>query len=306
MTSRPEHADETEMTPPDHGKNRRYTAVTPAFDVQGHRGCRGLFPENSVPGFLHALDLGVNTLEMDVVLTEDLRVVVNHDPFVSPLLCRYPDGSPIQSQDDVRVFATPFHRLRTFRCGALPHPDFPRQRKVETHIPALEEVIEAAENHASKRGLPPPRYSIETKSTPEGDHHLHPPPQEFAASLAHVLTSAGVVERCIVQSFDVRTLQALRKPGFRGRYSLLVEDQEPPDEHLRSLGFTPDIYSPLHDLVDAALVDFCLRCGMKLIPWTVNDVARMENLILLGVDGLITDYPDLLKRFPREGEGGGE
>ncbi len=266
------------------------------FDVQGHRGARGLLPENTIPAFLKALELGVTTLEMDAVISADSQVVVSHEPWFSGTICTQPDGEPVPVEQErtFRLYAMTYDEIARYDCGSRGHPRFPEQQPMKVAKPRLADVLAAAEAYTRAHGLPPVQYNIETKSTPEGDGYFHPPPDVFTRLLYDVVAGAGVADRTILQSFDVRTLRYAREAGLPLRLALLVEAQDDPglEANLARLGFTPHIYSPDYRLVDAALVEAVHARGMHLIPWTVNDVPTMRRLRDLGVDGLITDYPD--------------
>jgi glycerophosphoryl diester phosphodiesterase len=161
--------------------------------------------------------------------------------------------------------------------------------------PLLRDVIAAAEAYTAEHGLPAVHYNIETKSTPAGDGVFHPEPEVFTRLLYDVVVEAGVKDRTILQSFDVRTLQVGRALDPSWRLALLIGQGEDRglEANLAALGFTPHIYSPDYHLVDAALLDDAHGRGMLVIPWTVNTEEEMQHLQALGVDGLITDYPDL-------------
>lgn len=264
------------------------------FDVQGHRGARGYLPENTIPAFLLAVDLGVTTVELDVVVSGDRRIVVSHDPWFDARICRAPDGGRL-SPDPARrrlLYSMPYDEIAQYDCGGLGNPDFPEQRPMVAVKPLLVDAIEAVEAHVRIRGLPPVRYNIETKSRPEWDGVMHPPPGEFVSLLLGELRELGVQPRVTIQSFDVRTLQAVRALDPTVELSLLVENDLSVAENLERLGFTPDIYSPHHRLVDEALVAGAHALGMRVLPWTVNDPEEVERLRALGVAGVITDYPD--------------
>lgn len=279
--------------------NQRPMSLTKDFDFQGHRGCRGLLPENSIPGFLHALDLGVTTLEMDVVITGDKQVILSHEPFFSHLICTDSSGKPIPefSEMDHQIYQMTFEETQKYDCGLSDHPWFPYQKKMPTTKPLLSTVIEAAELHANSTGRALQYYNIETKITPQGDNILHPGPEEFSQLLLNVISEKGIQSRTIIQSFDIRTLQYIQKEYPDIKLAILVENQAGPKKNLEWLGFVPDIYSPEHSLVNKDLVEFCREQKMKLIPWTVNDTADMKALIELGVDGIISDYPDRFATF---------
>lgn len=278
--------------------------MTPTFDLQGHRGARGLLPENTIPAFLLAVELGVTTVELDVVVTRDRRLVVSHDPWFDPRICSHPDGRPVTEADRERfaIYRLDYDDVAAFDCGRRGHPDFPRQRPVAASKPLLSDAIRAVEARVRVLGRAPVWYNIETKSRPEWDGTLQAPPAEFVRLLYDELASLGVLERTIVQSFDVRTLRVLRAMDRTVATSLLVEEEGGAPSpagasrltrDLALLGFVPAVYSPDYRLVDAALVEEAHARGMRVIPWTVNDAEAMERLIGLGVDGLITDYPDV-------------
>jgi glycerophosphoryl diester phosphodiesterase len=272
----------------------------PGFDVQGHRGARGLAPENTLPAFRRALGLGVATLELDTVVSADSQVVVSHDPVMSDVFCTHPDGRPVEPGEDIALFALPYAEIARFDCGSRPNPRFPEQRREAVSKPLLRDVIRLAEAWAREHDRPV-FYNVETKSTPAGDGGLHPPPAAFVDLIWDVVEAEGVAERFTLQSFDVRTLQAARARTLPIRLALLVADIHVTsdrsalrylDDGLDTLGFIPEIYSPEHTLVTQPVVAAAHELGMVVIPWTVNERAAMERLVGLGVDGLITDYPD--------------
>jgi len=264
------------------------------LDIQGHRGCRGLYPENTIPGFLKALDLGVKTLEMDVVITKDSLVLLSHEPWFSHEIATDPTGELIPSDDERnhKIFELTYDQTKEYDVGLRKHERFPEQKKIAVQKPLLSDVIQAAEAHAKKTNRPQPFYNIETKITPTGDNVFHPEPGPFSDLLIDVLKKENVLDRSYVQSFDPRTLQYIKENYPQVKLVLLVENMEGVNDNLKNLGFTPEVYSPSYHLVNEDLVSFCMEKDMKLIPWTVNDKREMENLIRLGVDGLITDYPN--------------
>lgn len=269
------------------------------FDLQGHRGARGLLPENTLAAFRRALELGVTTLELDTVVSADEQVVVSHEPWMSAEICSHPDGAPIAPEEahGLRIFTMPYAEVARFDCGRRGHPRFPRQEAQSAIKPLLRDVIRLAEGYVH-HDRPPVFYNVETKSRPEGDGVYHPDPETFVRLIWEVVEHEGVADRFTLQSFDVRTLQEARRQRLPIRLSLLVEDAGlGPGESLRrgirALGFVPHIYSPDYRLVDAEVVERAHADEMLVIPWTVNERAEMERLRRLGVDGLITDYPDL-------------
>jgi glycerophosphoryl diester phosphodiesterase len=272
--------------------------LTPSgFDVQGHRGARGLAPENTIPAFQTALDLGVTTLEMDVVISKDNEVVVSHEPWMSHAICLTPDGERIPEADEKqhRILEMTYQEVMQYDCGSLRHPDFPEQQTEPAPKPLLRDVIEMAEDRVDLGGRDRPIfYNVETKSRPAWDSTLTPPPEPFVKAVYGVLEEAGVLRRATLQSFDPRTLKVAHEMDPDLRLALLVgQDFDPGMEaQLQMLGFTPDVYSPDHQLLDAQRMEQATEHGMPVIPWTVNDKETMRRLIDLGVNGLITDYPN--------------
>ena len=177
--------------------------------------------------------------------------------------------------------------------GSQGNAKFPRQQRLRTYKPLLAEVIDSAEAYARQKHRPAPRYNIETKLTPAGDGQLHPAPAEFVALLLAVVQAKGIQDRVIIQSFDPRALEAVHRAQPALPTALLVENALGLAANLRRLSFRPTIYSPHYRLVAGDLVQACHQQGLQIIPWTVNSAAELSRLAALGVDGLITDYPDL-------------
>lgn len=269
-------------------------------DIQGHRGARGLMPENTWPGFKKALDLGVKTLEMDVVITKDKKVILSHEPWFSHEIALDPQGMEIteENEKEHRIYAMTFAETKKYDCGSKDHPRFPEQEKINLSKPLLTSIIDSAETYCRKKGRPLPYYNIETKCTPEGDDVFHPRPEEFVDLLVNIIIEKGIADRAILQSFDFRTLKIAHEKYPELQLAMLIEERGEPSEYLELLGFTPEIYSPDFQLVNEELISFAKEKGMKVIPWTVNDQSDMERLIAMGVDGIITDYPDRYRSEP--------
>lgn len=265
------------------------------FDVQGHRGCRGLMPENTVPAMRRALDLGVTTLEMDVAISQDKQPLLSHDPFLNADFMRTPAGQPMAKSEEqnYRLYAMPYADIRRYDAGGAGNPKFARQQKLRTYKPLLAEVIDSAEAYARRKHRPAPRYNIETKLTPAGDGQLHPAPEEFVRLLMAVVVAKGVQDRVIIQSFDPRSLEVLHRTHPTQQTALLVQNQLGLASNLERLSFQPTIYSPAYQLVTNGLVQECHQRGIKIILWTANSTAEIDQLVQQGVDGIITDYPDL-------------
>jgi glycerophosphoryl diester phosphodiesterase len=273
------------------------THTPPAFDKQGHRGSRGLMPENTIPAMLKAIDLGVTTLEMDVVISKDRQVVVSHDPYFNADITTTPEGKTLTKAEGARIllYQLNYDSIARYDVGLKPHPGFPRQQKIAVHKPLLFDLISASEAHAKAKGVASLWYNIETKSQPAGDGIKHPAPEAFVDLVVAAIKKAGIEDRTIIQSFDVRTLQVVHQkyPSFKTALLMEPTDKRTLEEQLAELGFVPTIYSPGFALVNAELVKACHAKGMKVIPWTLNTKEQMDKAKKAGVDGIISDYPDL-------------
>jgi len=271
----------------------------PEVEVHGHRGCRGLRPENTLPAFLYALELGVDTLELDVVISADEQVVVSHEPWLSAALCRDADGQPItpNQEHSFNLFHLPYTYIRRYDCGLQRQLRFPEQHLQAAYKPLLREVIQAVEVRTRELKRAAVRYSIEVKSTLEGDAIFHPVPTRFVELVLGAVRAAGVESRTSFISFDKRALQAAREQAPTLPLGMLVEDTKPFQQHLLELGFIPVLYGPEYPLVDAQLIAEVRAHNMHIVPWTVNEPVAMHTLLQLGVDGITTDYPNRLLRL---------
>jgi len=265
------------------------------YDLQGHRGARGLMPENTIPGFLLAVEQGVDTIELDVVVTGDRQLLVSHEPWFNHLITTKPDGAYVTEVEerDLNIFEMTYEQTQQYDVGRRGNANFPDQQAIEVTKPLLAEAINAVEAFVEEQGLPPVKYNIETKSQPDWYGVYSPLPDEFVELLYNQLTSLDVLDRAIIQSFDPSTLIAMRERDPEVKLAMLVYNEVQSVERMTEiLGFTPDIWSPSYGLVTPLLVDKTDRLGMELIPWTVNNRSEMIRLLEMGVDGIITDYPN--------------
>ena len=267
-------------------------------EVHGHRGCRGLLPENTIPAFLHAINIGVDVLELDVVVSADRQVVISHEPWLNPLFCRGPYGETLPSTPVPvhNLYHMPYALIAQCDCG-LPHPDFPGQAAQPAYKPLLRDTLAATEAYAAcQRPAAAVGYSIEIKSLPEGDGIYHPAPAEFLTLVLAELDRAGVAARTTLLSFDLRILQLAHQLRPELRTCLLVEPEQEWFSCLQALGFEPTTFGPNHRTVTpvAAARLRSLYPGLRLIPWTVNELGDLQRLLAIGVEGITTDYPDRL------------
>jgi len=264
------------------------------IEIQGHRGARGLFPENTLTSFLEAIKIGVKVIELDVVISKDQKIVVSHEPFMNPIFCSTPDGSFVnsQSEKEFNLFQMDYYEIAKFDCGSRGNYLFPNQIKIKEHKPLLADVVKLIETYTIENNLPAVTYNVEIKSLPEGDDIFHPKPELFVKLVCKEINSLNISGRFILQSFDVRILKELKKTNPNFPISYLVENTNSLTENLQLLGFTPDIYAPEFILITESMITELKKKQIRLITWTVNEIEDMKRLISMGVTTLITDYPD--------------
>lgn len=271
--------------------------LTSDFDKQGHRGCRGLMPENTIPAMLNAIGLGVTTLEMDVCISKDKKVFLSHEAFFNHEITTKPDDGFIDEKDEksFNMYQMNYADIIRYDVGLKPHPRFPDQQKVKAIKPLLSDLFKAVKEYMITVKRPFPFYNIETKSLPETDNKYHPAPAQFVELLMKEIKDNNMEDFVIIQSFDFRTLQYLHQHYPNIKTAMLVEAVSKSSfrKQIKDIGFTPTIYSPESIMVIPDLIKDCHDLNMKIIPWTVNDKKKIEEFKKMGVDGVITDYPNL-------------
>ena len=286
------------------------------FDLEAHRGGRALRPENSLPSFANALSMGVNTLELDMGVTKDGVVVVSHERGLNPDLARGPDGKYISA--GIPYVRLTLAEVKQYDVGQIrPGSDyaarFPDQLAIHgTRIPTLAEVFDLVR----RSGDPQVRLNIETKIDP-----THPQesldPQSFVTAVLSLLRREHFTDRVMIESFDWRTLLLVQQQAPEIPTVYLTQVQQPEENVYLdksspwTAGFDPmkyggsvpravkaaggKIWSPLYEDVTASSIAEAHSLGLPVIVWTVNDPKDMSRLIDLGVDGIISDRPDLLR-----------
>jgi len=294
------------------------TTASQALDLQGHRGARGLAPENTLPAFAKALALGVSTLELDCAITRDGVVMVSHDPALNPDITRGPDGKWLEKTGPA-IWSLTFNELQRYDVGRLNPSNayakrWPEQRPVDgTRIPRLADVFALVR----KSGNETVRFSIETKISP-----LEPGqttgPEDFARKLVAAIREGGMARRATIQSFDWRTLQVVQKeaPEIATVYltvqkgfmdSIQADQPQSPwtaGYRFRDHGSVPRmvkgaggaVWSPYYAEITREQVKEARSLGLKVVVWTVNGEADMRRMIEWLVDGIISDRPDLLRQ----------
>ncbi len=261
-------------------------SMAATIQVHGHRGARAMRPENTIPAFEYAIDQGVDAIEMDVAVTKDEVPVISHDPVLNPEICRGLAGTKVISE-------MTFAELRKWDCGSLVNPHFPKQTPLPgTRIPSLEEVLAL-----SKRGNFV--FNIETKIFKDKPQYT-PPPDRFAELLLHLIDRHQLRSRVIVQSFDFRTLQAMKKLAPDIRLAALDEDEKLGDFVTVARRAGAGIISPEKGMVTPSRVVAAHQAGLQVIPWTANTPQEWDALIAAGVDAIISDDPAALIAYLKQ------
>lgn len=299
-----------------------------AVELQGHRGARGLAPENTLPAFRKALEIGVDTLELDTAVTRDGILVISHDPSLNPDITRGPDGKFLEATGPA-IRSLSYAELRRYDVGRIKpgteyEKRFPEQKPVDgTRIPRLSDLFDLVK----KAGNRTVRFNIEIKTSPEKpDGTLAP--EAFARRLATAVRKAGMAKRTTIQSFDWRGLQVVQKefPEIPtvylsaqrkffdniGTYQDEGQPPRPPQPSSWTAGFQyadhgsvpkmvkaagGSIWSPFHGDLNEANLKEARDLGLRVVPWTVNDPKQIQRVLALGVDGIISDRPDLVKQM---------
>ena len=263
------------------------------FDLQGHRGYRGLYPENSTIGFLKSLDVGVNTIELDVVISKDKHVVVSHEPWISKNICIDQNGNRIiNDKENFNIYLMEYNEIKKFDCGIIGNEKFPDQKKISVFKPTLNYVIKIIENYIKEKGYKPVNYNIEIKSSNKTDLIFHPDVKEFSELVVNNIKNNKILERTTIQSFDFRVLKYINKNYPEIGLSVLVSENYDPQKNLDDLSFLPDIYSPNYKFINKEDLEYLKKKKIKIIPWTVNSYSDIAKILNLGVDGIISDYPE--------------
>ncbi|MDD4004460.1 MAG: glycerophosphodiester phosphodiesterase [Elusimicrobiaceae bacterium] len=262
-------------------------AVAPRIDVQGHRGCRAVMPENTLAAFNEALRLGVDVLETDMQVTKDNAIVLAHDSYINPERCLGPGGEKPEPEMPFRSLT--LEQVKRYDCGSLPNPLFPGQAsRPGEKIPALEELFELVKT-STYPAAARVRFNIETKISP-GEPELTPSPESFAALVLALVRRYGYEDRVILQSFDKRTLLAMKKLEPRIRTAMLTDGNNLPFAAVaKAIG--AEIISPDAGWITPADIVDLHAAGVQVAPWTVNEPAGWDLLIKYGVDAIITDDP---------------
>ena len=249
--------------------------------VHGHRGARGRLPENTLPAFEYAIQQGVDALEMDMAVTKDGVIVISHDPILHGPVCT------LAGKESAVIHQLTLSEVRKWDCGAVQNPKFPLQKPVPgTRMPTLDDVFQLAGRGSFD-------YNIETKSFPDHPEYT-PAPEEFSRMVLEKIRHFGLEKRIIFQSFDFRTLVAMRKLAPEIRLSALTENDPREFAAIAKEAGRAEIISPEFHLVTAATVQAAHAAGLQVVPWTVDTPEDWDKMIAAKVDAIISDDPAAL------------
>ncbi len=256
----------------------------------GHRGCRGLYPENTIVGFKKAIELGVDGIEWDVVVNKDKQLVISHDQFFEREFCLMPDGSEISDEKATNIYQMSQSQIEQFDCGSKVHQRFPEQQKVKETKPLLQTVFDSIDFSQTT-------ILFEIKSNKDLERVFQPAPAEYVSIILNEVKDFKYKENIIFMSFDARILEELnlKAPNFRLVY-LTESPLRATSNFIADFSFKPYAIGIFYPMISKTNVKTLTKLGIKTFAWTVNDPKISKKLIGKGVDGIITDYPNLVKK----------
>lgn len=278
---------------------------------QGHRGARGLAPENTIPSFKKALEHGVQGLELDIVLTGENQFLVSHEPYFSHEFCSKPNGEAILRKEQLHhnIYRMDYETIKQYDCGKRGHVRYPEQQPRLGTKPLLKSFFEEIEEYAltnnEENGIRKPFYTLEIKSELAWYGFMQPLPSEMVALFIKEITEYPffdtIKDRLMIESFDVNILNELHKQtqhtNTKFELGFLVENKLSIEENLAKLDFIPSVYVPYYRLLTKKKIEQLHQKGLKVFTWTVNDTKKMQQLTNWGIDSIITDFPNRIPVF---------
>ncbi|MEO8822193.1 MAG: glycerophosphodiester phosphodiesterase family protein, partial [Ginsengibacter sp.] len=240
------------------------------------------------------------TMEMDLQMSKDKKIIVSHDPYFSSDFSLTPEGDTMTKEDGRSrlMFDMPYDSVAKYDVGLKPNPEFPRQKKMHAIRPLLSVLIDSVEAYGKEKNHVN-HYNIELKTSPKNDGKTYSTLEEYIDSAMKIIIDKGIAKRTMIQSFDVRALRIIHQkyPTVETSYLVEASDKKTADGYISELGFKPDVFSPEFSLVTAELVKAFHQKDILVIPWTPDTLEEIQNLKDMGVDGAITDYPDLYSQL---------
>ena len=268
-----------------------------SIDWQGHRGARGLLPENTIPAFIKALEYPVTTLELDIAISKDKKVIVTHEPWFNHKISSHPDGKPILEAEEksILLYEMTYEEIKKYDVGSRGNERFPDQQPMKVHKPSLNDLVKEVDKYCEKTGRAKPNFDIEIKSEEAYYGKLTPHPDEYVRLILEACKETGIENRCNLQSFDIDILEEINRQDPSMIVAYLIENEDSPEDNLKKITFKPNIYSPDFNLLSKEVIDGMHKKNIKVIPWTVNEKEDMKRMLEIGVDGIITDYPNRIE-----------
>lgn len=269
-----------------------------SFDKQAHRGGRGLMPENTIASEKNAINYDC-TLEMDLQMSKDKKIVVSHDAYFSSDFCLTPQGDTMTKKDGFSrlIYNMNYDSVAKYDAGLKPHPGFPQQKKMPAIKPLLSVLIDSVETYANQKHHTN-HYNIEIKSNPASDGKNYSTLAEYIDLAMNIIIEKGIAPRTMMQSFDIRALKIIyeKYPKIKTSFLVAANNKKTAEGYVDELGFKPDIFSPEFSLVTKELVNDFHKAHILVIPWTPDTLEDINRLKSMGVDGVITDFPELFSQ----------
>lgn len=273
------------------------------MSVYGHRGARGLMPENTMPGFLKAIGFDVHGIEMDLVVSADGQLILSDSPWLSHQLCSDGNGKPLtRSQEkEVIILKMTYPEIQNYDCGMRAHPDFPSQQMITAVRPTLKMVIRSVQRFVNDNGYTEPQYIIELKSDPRRYDVFYPKPHVFADLVVNEIRRLDIEERTILTSSDPNVILQLFNTSSRlFKIGYVGYSPKKMARGLDKLTIPVEYFLPATEGLTQAISDEAHSRNMLVLPWPVNTAEELANVTKLGADGILSDYPDVMAAILKE------
>lgn len=261
------------------------------YEVFGHRGCRGLLPENTIPAFQKALSLPIDGIEWDVVVNKDSQLIISHEPVMDATYCLDENGKEFSKskEKNYNIFQMTTAEVKQFDCGSKPNPNFPQQEKIKLFKPTLQEAFQ-------QLNLSKATILFEIKSVPKEYNKYQPTPEVYAAIIAKEIANFPYKQNIIFMCFDKNMLEAMHKllPNYRYIYLTYLPFKSS-NNFIDDLSFKPYALGMYHATATKKAIKKAHSEGVKVFAWTVNKIEIADKLKRFAIDGIITDYPNIIQ-----------
>ena len=260
-------------------------------NIYGHRGARGLYPENTINGFISAMNFPIQGFELDVVVNKSGQLILSHEPWMNHQICTDANGSQITESygKELNIYKMDYEQICKYDCGSLAHPLFPEQQLFSAKKPTLDALVQKLINEHQRTV----ELLIEIKSDPKYYGVYQPEPEVYARQIDAYIKELEFKVAPVLMSFDPNILNAINRIDTNYRIGFLVNNTKSVGENLTLLNFRPDQYNPLHNTVSIEIIHELAGKDIEIIPWTVNTIEDAQRLSNIGISSIITDYPNL-------------